>query len=288
MNDTKQIKEYIRACEHMIRFFNKMLNQNIKSLLVDEENNLTELTDLRILARTKDWTEAIDESKSAVELLRLFIETISMPIKNKIVLEFGSCESELAALLKNEYFAKKVVSFDLNLCKYRQNTINDTDVIYTDNFRLVQQAAPYDMIVINDILDHTDKPTYWLKQLKPLLLEKSRVFIRFHPYTSKNGTHLGEQINKAFLHLAFNDDELATFGVANRYTRKITDLDATYDRLIEESDFKIVNKKFVKTPVDAIFLTDKRISNRIKKELMTEKGMSEILEVEYIDYEIMI
>ena len=39
--------------------------------------------------------------------------------------------------------------------------------------------------------------------------ENSRLFVRFHPYTSRNGTHLGNQINKAYIHLIFSDDELA-------------------------------------------------------------------------------
>lgn len=287
MSDNKQIKEYIRACEYMIKFFNKLLSQNVKVNAASNNDRLIELTDLRILAKTKDWPEAIDEKISVVDQIRKFIETISVPIRNKNVLEFGCCDSELAAMLQNECGAKKVVSFDLDLCKYRQNIINDQGVIYTDNFRIVQQNEPYDIITINDILDHTEKPVYWLKQLTPLLAVNGRVFIRFHPFTSRNGTHLNEQLNKAFLHLVFSEDELATFGVSNKYTRKITDHHISYERFIEESGLKILKKKIQKTPVELMFFNHEKIAGRIKKNVLTDKNLAEVLEIDYIDYELM-
>jgi len=287
MSDNKQIKEYIRACEHMIKFFNKLLSQNIKVSAASNNDRLMELTELRILAKTKDWPKAIDEKISIIDQLRKFIETISVPIRNKNVLEFGCCDSELAAMLQNECGAKKVVSFDLDLCKYRQNIINDQGVIYTDNFRIVQQNESYDIITINDILDHTEKPVYWLKQLTPLMSVNGRVFIRFHPYTSRNGTHLSEQLNKAFLHLVFSDDELATFGVSNKFTRKITDLNISYERFIEESGLKIIKKNTKKTPVELMFFNDEKIAGRIKKNILIDKNLAEVLEIDYIDYELM-
>lgn len=288
MSDNKQIKEYIRACEHMMKFFNKLLNQNIKSAVgSDNHDKLAELTDLRVLAKTKNWPIAIDEKISVIEHLRKFVETISVSLKGKNVLEFGCCDSELAAILKNECGAKKVVSYDLELCKFRQNTISDQGVIYTDNFRIVQQNSTYDIIVINDVLDHIEKPVYWLKQLNPLMIENSRIFIRFHPFTSRNGTHLADQMNKAYMHLVFSDDELATFGIANKFTRKITDLQVSYERFIEESGFKILNQNIKKTPVEILFSTDDRIANRIRRNLQTDKNINDIIEIEYIDYELM-
>lgn len=286
MIDNKQIKEYIRACEHMIRFFNNILNKKIK-YNSDGHENLAELTDLRIMAKSKEWAEAYDEKICSVDNLRKFIETISTPINNKNILEFGCNDNELASLLKNECGAKKVVSYDLDLCKFKQENINDQKIIYTENFRIVQQNAPYDIIIANDILDHVENPVHWLKQMSSLMEENSRLFVRFHPYTSRNGTHLGNQINKAYIHLIFSDDELATFGVSNKFTKEIVDLKVSYEKFIEASGLKIIKHSVKKNPVDIIFLTDKRIVNRLRKHLPVETNINDVLEVEYIDYELM-
>jgi hypothetical protein len=143
-------------------------------------------------------------------------------------------------------------------------------------------------VVINDIIDHLEKPVYWLKQLADLINPDSgRIFIRCHPYTSKNGTHLGEQMNKAFLHLVFSDDELATLGITNKYTMKILDFSNSYQRFFEEAGLKIVRENIKKCSVDSIFLTDSRITGRIKKNVDIQDNITNFLEVDYIDYELM-
>jgi hypothetical protein len=91
----------------------------------------------------------------------------------------------------------------------------------------------------------------------------------------------------AFLHLVFSDDELATLGITNRYTRKILDLNSSYQRFFEEAGLKVVREEIKKCPVDSIFLTDSRITSRIKKNLDIQDNIINFLEVEYIDYELM-
>ena len=286
MSTAQQIREYIRACEHMIKFFNKMLSRG--EYAQGAEDRLAELTELRLQARSDSWPPALDDKETANDRMRSFLGSISVPIKSQKVLEFGSCDTTLATLLKSECGAAKVYSYDVELCKYNERTVGDPAIVFTDNFRLVQHNGIYDIVVINDIIDHLEKPVYWLKQLADLINPQSgRVFARCHPYTSKNGTHLGEQINKAFLHLVFSDDELATLGITNRYTRKILDLNSSYQRFFEEAGLKVVREEIKKCPVDSIFLTDSRITSRIKKNLDIQDNIINFLEVEYIDYELM-
>ena len=286
MSTAQQIREYIRACEHMIKFFNKMLSRG--DYAQGTEDRLAELTELRLQARSVSWPPAFDVKETATDKLRSFLGSISVPIKSQKVLEFGGCDNNLATLLKTECGAAKVYSYDVELCKYNERTVSDPTIIFTDNFRLIQHHGAYDIIVINDIIDHLEKPVYWLKQLAELINSQSgRIFVRCHPYTSKNGTHLGEQINKAFLHLVFSDDELATLGVTNKYTRKIVDLNSSYQRFFDEANLKIVREDIKKCPVDSIFLTDSRITSRIKKNLDIQDEIINFLEVDYIDYELM-
>lgn len=286
MSTAQQIQEYIRACEHMIKFFNKMLSRG--EYTQGAEDRLTELTELRLQARSDSWPPSLDPKETETDRLRSFLGSISVPIKSHKVLEFGGCDNNLATMLKNECGAAKVYSYDVDLCKYNEQTVSDPAIILTDNFRLIQHNGVYDIVVINDIIDHLEKPVYWLKQLADLINQDSgRIFIRCHPYTSKNGTHLGEQMNKAFLHLVFSDDELATLGITSKYTMKILDLSSSYQRFFEEAGLKIVRENIKKCSVDSIFLTDSRITGRIKKKLDIQDNITNFLEVDYIDYELM-
>ena len=180
-----------------------------------------------------------------------------------------------------------VVSFDHDLCHKIDESLHDPNIISTDNFRIVEQFAPYDYIIINDVLDHLDKPVFWLKRLTPLLNKtNSRMFVRCHPWTSRNGTHLSHQMNKAYLHLLLSDDELGTLGIKNKFTRKITDGLESYKRFFEESSLKILTHRIYTKSLDVEFMKNAIIVQRFKNNTHLEKSLYETLEIEYIDFEL--
>jgi len=284
MSNTQQIREYIRACEHMMKFFNSMLSKGDYS--PNDEDKLKELTELRFQIRKDDWPKAIDDKES--DPSHDFLGSLSIPIKNQSVLEFGGCDYNLGVSLKKDYDAEKVVSYDIELCRYKKTMLHNSSVVYTDNFKLVQQKGNYNIILVNDIIDHVENSNYWLHHLCDLIdKDTGRIFIRCHPYTSKNGTHIGEQTNKAFLHLIFNDNELATLGVTNKFTRKTIDSTKSYRKLFEECGLKIVKEVIKKEVVESMFLTDSRITERIKNSLGIQENLIDFLEIKYIDYELM-
>lgn len=289
MDNREQIKQYIKACEHMIKFFTKLIDSNNPNLkMLSKDDKLKELTELRYEIKNETWPEAEDLKMPKIQkTLKMMGELISVPVKNKTILEFGCCDSNLSSIIKNKFEAKQVVFFDNFLCHEINKSLLDQNVIYTDMFRIVQQAAPYDIIIMNDVIDHLEKPVYWLKQVAETLNKNSgRLFVRCHPYTGRNGTHLSEQINKAFLHLIFNDDELATLGVSNKYTRKITDGLETYKRFFEEANLKVLNHKIYTKSMELIMLKNPVILNRIKIKTKIENNLHETLEIEHIDFEL--
>lgn len=289
MENREQIKQYIKACEHMIKFFTKFLDTDtlgVKSL--SKEDKLKELTDLRYEIKKDTWPEAESPKLTqSQKSMKLFGELISTPVKNKNILEFGCCDCELSSLLKSKFGAKTVVAFRLEDCQSTDTNLLDPNVIFTDKFRVAQQIAPFDIIILNDVIDHLEKPVFWIKQLaKMLSKETGRMFVRCHPWLSRNGTHLSEQMNKAFLHLMLSDDELGTLGVSNKFTRKITDGMDSYKRFFEESNLKILNHKFYTKSIEVSFLKNQVILERIKKFTKIDKNLLEKLEVEFIDFEL--
>lgn len=289
MENREQIKQYIKACEHMIKFFTKLIENSPSGYrAISKDDRLKELTELRYEIKKPEWPEAENLTiQHHQKILKTMGELISIPIRNKNLLDFGSCHTDLAKIAKNKFEAKTVVVFDCDLCQKHETSLTDPNIISTDNFRIVEQSAPYDIIVINDVLDHTEKPVYWLKRLNQLLVKNTgRIFIRVHPWTSRNGTHLSEQINKAYLHLIFSDDELATLGVTNKFTRKIIDDIESYKRYFEESSLKMLNHKIYKKSIDLALLQNKVIIERIKNNTNIQDNLFEKLEIEFIDFEL--
>ena len=77
------------------------------------------------------------------------------------------------------------------------------------------------------------------------------IFVRFHPWTSRDGGHLYDQLNKAFVHLVFTPDELAQMGVSvteagAKANQRIVRPLATYNGWINKAGL-IVKERTAKT-----------------------------------------
>lgn len=286
MTEEQQIREYIKACEHMLAFFRSFLARKPHADSKPESpKSLSELTELRMLAKSDKWTPAYEAGLSDEARALKFLSSLSTPLKDKNVLDFGSCDGALSQLSATRLRAKQVVSYDVNLC--RHNSLSDPSVVNTDNLKLVQQMSPYDIILANDVLDHMSNPSHWLRTMRSLIKESDgRAFVRCHPYTSRNGAHIGEQLNRSHLHLVFTEEELATFGVSSKFTQRIVDAHKTYRSLFEDSGFKVVREKEHRHPLDISLMADKRVSERIKKRLGLDDGIVDLIEIDYIDYEL--
>lgn len=285
MTEDEQIKQYIDACDHMMKFFKKLLQRDKVSGLAPQNSALAELTDLRMLAKSNEWGCAYsageDEEKRAYE----FLGSVTSKLSGAHVLDFGSCDLATARIVADKMKAKTVVSFDVNLC--RGGAPKERLITNTDNLNIVTQMSPYDVILVNDVLDHMEKPVNWLKILGRMLNKQAgRMFVRCHPYTSRNGAHAGEQLNRAYLHLVFTEEELATFGISCRHTQKILDAQKSYAAYFEDAGLKVVSEKIVRCDPDMRILSDKRVSDRIRKNIGVEDGLLQLLEIDYIDYQL--
>ena len=294
MNTSKQIKEYIKACEHMIKFFNKMLDGQVSGvasgMAAPAQERLSELTELRMEVKSPNWPEAEPwEESPELFISQTIKELVRESVEDKTVLDFGSHDPNFSRAIKVNFGAKHVVSYDVNACQGINTGESEKNLLYTENFKLVKQWAPFDVIILNDIIDHLEKPVHWLSQLNSLT-NKGKIYARCHPMTSRNGTHLSEQINKAFLHLVFSEKELSTLGISSRTTRKILDGSATYKKMFDEAGLRVVSEDIKKRDVEMFFLQNEKIVRRMSNSLgLSQKDSSRLLsiiETNYIDYEL--
>lgn len=163
----------------------------------------------------------------------------------------------------------------------------------TTSFQVVESQAPYDTIMLFDVLDHlegvdvgiADHRSDWafhlstLKRLKALLKPTGKMLVRCHPYCSINGTH-GK---KAFAHLVGHDDGI--------FTHKIIRPQSTYNTWFSHAGLTVVNKQ-VTTRELPPFLQQTQIQERMLQiwkdddYMFTRERLAHVVNVMYIDFEL--
>jgi hypothetical protein len=141
----------------------------------------------------------------------------------------------------------------------------------------VVSGAPYDYILLYDVIDHYQGDLeQLLPVLKTLMSRNSRIIMRTHPWTSRHGGHQWSIKNLSHVHL-FEELDL-------EYNVKVCRPLGFYERLISAAKLKVQSKKVWRTPVPKRVLeAEDKLTKKLGLEDVPERT-SMILEVDYIDY----
>jgi len=292
--DTKTIKEYIRALEHMTAFFRTMLDDELRmpSTYIPENSIFQEANELRFLLKSDAWPMAVppdlicaDEYDSKMTRASgLIYEFVKTDITDKKFLDFG-CGEGHATFAANNLVEADAVGYDIESQKWDIFPKSDR-LAFTTDFEKVKEMGPYDVIMANDVIDHCDDPLKALKQIESVLKPDGKVYIRFHPWTSRHATHLYRTLNKAYAHLVFSDEELQVIGVANTKVQKFFDPINDYQDIIKKSNLEIINEDIIRHEIELIFTTKDSILRRIKSnfENNNKRFSRDALEIQFINY----
>lgn len=157
-----------------------------------------------------DWPEAIfqelicqdneeDKLDRASGILSFFIDEF---VSNKKVLDFGCGEGHLVKIMSSsDNNAELCVGYDIVQSGKLSWENKQENHLLTTNFQKVIENAPYDIVVLYDVLDHCENPEEILNNIKSVCRNGTKVYVRCHPYTSRHGGHLYKDDNRAYLHL---------------------------------------------------------------------------------------
>lgn len=302
--DKKTIKEYIRAMEHITGFLRNLLDEELRAPEepVDHYSSLVEFTELRMLAKSEAWPEAVpfdlicDDEKDKLERASGIIEHfLQEDLNNKSFLDYGCGQGHAAFMAANHYKAKLSVGFDINEQKNWNEFEIQENLVITNDFNKVTSYKNYDFILINDVLDHSNNPAKILEHAVNLKTPQTgKIFIRCHPFTSRHGTHLYKQLNKAYLQLVFTPEELQVFGLKEEeFTIFATNPIEAYKKLFKDAGLSVIAENIITQPVEMFFTHKPAILRRIKEKMRKNKNVPlvdgtefprEILEIQFIDY----
>lgn len=244
-----------------------------------------EFLELRNLLVSSEWPESVlefqivdenseqekmDRAEGVIDIL------IQEDLKNKKFLDFGCGEGHMTKYAASQCLTS--IGYDIEKSS-NQNFIwgeKQDNFLLTTDFEKIKENGPYDIILIYDVIDHSENPVDVLKQASSVLSDGGKIYLRCHPWCSRHGGHLYRQINKAFVHLVFTDDEIEQLGhkVDKSIKTKVCYPILNYKKLIELSELKQTTKdpELERQNVEDFFEKNEMISNRIKKIVPVNEG----------------
>lgn len=277
------------------------LNKRVETLekLVEKILSLpqieTEFDKLCKLLNSNDWPAAIapdlicditseqDKEDRAEGILDIIIAT---NLQNLSFLDFG-CGDGHVVKRASKANPKVAIGYDIEESpKWKEEAWENS--ICTNNWETITKNGPFDIILLYDVLDHVDNQEEALVKIKSVCHKNSKVYARCHPFPSRHGTHLYQQLNKAFIHLVFTEEELNSLNVKPMKTQKITTPILHYNKLFQDNGFKLLKPVDVtKEPTESFFATNPLVRSRIKSNNNFKIKESEFpaqLENQFLDY----
>lgn len=276
-----------------IKNLKKLFNETLDKICVELKNkhNIPVIENKNAgflgLLESEEWPAAdITLCESLTDKLiranHIYEEMFYDFVTNKKVLDFG-CGDGLVA---------KRIAMDgplLSVGYDFQVEIESTDnLLLTRNLDEVADNGPYDIILLHDVLDHTENPIETLNLLHVFCKENTVIYIRCHPWCSRHGGHILKNVNKAFSHLFLTEEELATLTDEKPlFTQAFVYPVQVYEDWFEKSGFEIIHKISQKQPVEAFFAVNIRVRQKLLG--MWGRGVEDEfpnpeLEINFVDF----
>lgn len=212
------------------------------------------------------WPEAVqpflicaDTEEDKIERAEGIASYFEGEWNNKKILDFGCGEGHLAYHFQK--LGAKAFGYDIaqtGALKWE----NTTETLLTTDFKKIQEAKPFDYVVLYDVLDHCADPIAALKQIHEVCDQKTTLLVRCHSWMSRHGGHLYKKLNKAYLQLFFSAEELQMMGLVPETTQKYFFPILTQKEWFDQAGFVVTRENVIQSHVEDFF-RQKQMSDRL-------------------------
>ena len=259
-----------------------------------DPTDVDEFKKLKDLLNSEAWPEAVDphlicnheDENDKIERAENIIEKFLKRFNNKKFLDFGCGEGHVVASMSS--ITDNAFGYDIVKSGNLEWETKNKYLLTTDLSKL-EQYKPFDVIFLYDVIDHVDDQDKLLKNIHSLCNENTLVLVRCHPWCAAHGSHHYKQLNKAYIQLVFNDDELSKLGLTLDKRMKKTLLPlGTYRNLFEKNGFKWSDEDLDKSTVPSFFSKNNLIKNRILERYKSLKFPDFQMSQSFVDYKLQI
>lgn len=229
----------------------------LKSLLASDQ--WPEAIDHNLICAQDSETDKISRAEGILELL------VEKDLKDRKFLDFGCGEGHVPykAISQNPVVS---VGYDIVENEMWEKFGTQERLVLTDKIEEVEKYAPYDVILVYDVIDHVSKDdaVKLLKKVSDLIELNGTIYLRAHPFCSRHATHLYQKINKAFIHLVFTGNELRDMGYESPANAHITHPISQYGELFEQSNLVVSHHNILREKVEPFFKKTALIKERVR------------------------
>lgn len=216
-----------------------------------------------------EWPKAVDpdillnssqvQEARAEQILEILVTD---NFKNMMFLDFG-CGEGYVTVASAKQGTKLSVGYDI---ENKWTFENKDNYLFTQDWNKVKELSPYDIVLLFDVLDHVQDPVETLINIRRLLSDRGRVYLQCHPWSSRHGGHLYDKLNKAFVHLILDSEELTRLGfVSPVIPQKVKQPLKMYRKWFEEAGYSIQTEIPITEPIEDYFLNDMSIQDCLQK-----------------------
>lgn len=232
----------------------------------------SDFAELKALLESPKWPQAAPDfliceetEKDKMERAEGIVSYLGQEFKEQKFLDFGCGEGHVVKHVSG-LGAAKSTGYDIKTSgPFAWNQEEGNSMLTTD-FEYLKSNAPYDYVLIYDVLDHAENPVALLKMVSGLINEKSKIFVRCHPWSARHSTHQYRKLNKAYIQLVFTEDEIKSLGLQNDIVQKTHFPVNENNKWFAEAGLDVVTHDQVKTEIEEFFKKTKLVADRIRKE----------------------
>ena len=162
-------------------------------------------------------TYAMWQYEKGYDTIKLYMDRFSRDemFRDKDVLDMG-CGAAGKSLYYVSLGARHVTGVDI-VEHYKADAEKMAKELgFSDRFMFVLGSAYempfedrcFDTVIMNDFMEHVDKPEAALREAMRLVRTGGRIYINFPPYYHPTGAHLSDAINIPWVQLFYSDDAL--------------------------------------------------------------------------------
>lgn len=249
------------------------------------EKSIDELLKHAVWPQAVQFSEIVQTEQDKQERAEIIANNLlEVTVKDKKFLDFGGGEGHVAQHVCKQQPALSV-SYDIQIPDNQiipWETTQDK-LLLTSDLNKVKENGPYDVVMLHDVLDHSEDPVAVLNTIREVLAPTGRVYVRNHPWCSRHGAHLYHSLNKAFAHLFMTDEEILALDKNFSVKQKVLFPMKTYDKWFNEAKFKARPNNSERDVVEKFFHSQKNVGEYLFK-LWGNIRPYDYMEQTFIDY----